>query len=256
MATPEIFVYDEADDVSTALCDDFVNLAQSSIADKGAFYCAISGGASLQLLKRMGSIETPIDWSKVYVYYVSDKSIGESGENDPTSAHSKAKSAFLDKVGIPESNVYPMIHAPGEETSGHNTEAHNYQKKIAETVPSEQGVPVFDYIVVNVGKDGRVGGLLPQSKEVELKDKKSLVVPIDTKGTPSLSFSLELINAARAIRVPLTTADKAETAKLAILKAKSCVDFPAAGVSDRARWLLDTQAATRVRSLVEVNVEQ
>jgi len=40
-------------------------------------------------------------------------------------------------------------------------------------------MPTLDYILLNVGKDGRIGGLYPDSKEIQITDPSQLILPVD-----------------------------------------------------------------------------
>jgi 6-phosphogluconolactonase len=98
-----------------------------------------------------------------------------------------------------------------------------------------------------MGKDGHVGSLYPDRKEVTTSTDK-WVLSVDKKSPSSITLSLPVMNSSRNIRIVLTGADKAEAALTAIEKLKSTLQFPVCGVVDdddsKSRWMIDLDAAS------------
>jgi len=91
----KIHVFSTAEQVSDAVCVDFVACISNAINTKGACYCAIPGGSALKMLTSIENSDL-VDWSKVFIFYVSQKC---TSPTDPSATHFKAKSIFLDSVG-------------------------------------------------------------------------------------------------------------------------------------------------------------
>lgn len=165
---PPVFVYKSQTDISVALCDEFKSIADDEIKKKGAFYVCVPGGSALKLLSGLKNVN--IDWSKVFMFYVNHKCVSNE---DPTATHFKAKNYFLDAVGA--KNVVTVATSE-RETQGHSTIAHFYEKDLKDIVPLKNGLPHFDLMVLGMGKDGHIGSLYPNRKEVEITEPWILTV--------------------------------------------------------------------------------
>jgi 6-phosphogluconolactonase len=109
--------------------------------------------------------------------------------------------------------------------------------------PGSSPRPRFDLVWLGMGRDGHTASLFPGALAVE--ERRRWVIPC-TAGTGSvvakrMTFTLPLINAARAVLFVVAGADKA--AALRSVRSGSR-DLPAARVRARSTlWLLDAAAA-------------
>eukprot|EP01038_Epipyxis_sp_PR26KG_P015318 gene15318-20643_t len=227
------------------LCKDIVTCAQQSIAAKGSFFLAVPGGSVLKMLNGLkDSAKYPIDWSKVYLFYVNHKCVEES---DPSSTHLKARSIFLDYQ--PAVNVFPIEFNVGDDPA---RTVHKYNECIDIIVnKNNEEIPKFDYMLLGVGKDGHIGSLYPNRSEVT--DTTAWVLPVDKKSPSSITLTLPVINNAKEIRVVLTGADKAESALIGIMRSEQPSIFPVCGVSTAATWMIDEESSHLVSSQVSCN---
>jgi 6-phosphogluconolactonase len=185
---PSVHIYKTSVDISTALCNDIAERAKEEITKKGSFFIAVPGGSVLKLLSGMKTL-SGIDWSKVYLFYVNHKCIPNS---DPSATHFKAKSLFLDAVKIPESNVICL--AEGLVAKGHDTDAHVYESKLRELLPRNNGLPEFDYMLIGAGKDGHIGSLYPDRKEVLSPTSGPWVLSVDKVRQNNFEFYYSLVD--------------------------------------------------------------
>lgn len=235
-----VYVYKDQQHLSKGICHDFIECATDEINKKGAFYCALPGGSILKMLSGLKSAKD-LDWSKVFVFYLNHKCCSNS---DPSGSHFKAKSIFLDAVGIPQTNVLTVGTDEVYVTSGHDTAANMYEKKIQDHVPSYFGLPRFDYILLAVGEGGRIGSLYPGRKEIAVKDR--IVIPVDKRQPASVTLSLPVINLAKNIRIATYGSDKADVVHTGVMRLTSPAVHPVCGV-DTAIWLVDKSAATNLQ---------
>lgn len=201
-----VSVYESVESVQDAICNDFIISAQNAISRHDRFYCAVPGGSVLKMLSGLKKIHEDkgfLDWNKIHMFYVNHKCVPV---DDASSTHFKAQSIFLDFCPI---NAYKMSESSGG-ASGHDTDADMYKVQIEGILPVKDGLPIFDYMLLGMGKDGHIGSLYPERKEVLMTDKHTWVLSVDKKNPPSISLSLPVMNAAREVRVVLTGADKAK----------------------------------------------
>lgn len=249
MSSPTVLVYSNPETLGSALCRDIKEAAATAIQKQGAFYLAVPGGSVLKLLSGLTEYADSLDWSKFFLYYVNHKCVPMT---DASATHLKAKKLFIDTCKIPASNVFSLVDVYGE-VKGHDTDAHNYEKAMKSSslpVDKSSGFPVFDFMLIGMGKDGHIGSLYAERKEVTENTSK-WVLSIDKKTPPSITLSLPVMNGARDTRVVLMGADKAEAALIGITKSKAANDFPVCGIkSSGTTWMIDKPCSELVKAKI------
>ena len=110
------------------------------------FTIALSGGTTpatlFEVWEREYATYTP--WSRIYFYWVDERCVPPG---DDQSNFGLAYRLLFSKVGIPASHYYRIVGegAPEEE-------AKQYSSIVKTTVPTVDGVPVFDFVLL-----GRTG---------------------------------------------------------------------------------------------------
>lgn len=155
------------------------------------FLQAVPGGSVLKMLGGLKELGKEVDWSKVFLFYVNHKCVPN---DDASATHFKALSIFLDAC---PAVAFSMTEAAVGVTKGHDTDAHLYRNQIESVLPQHDGLPIFDYMLLGMGKDGHIGSLYPGRKEVLMTDKHQWVLSVDKKSPSSISLSLPVMNAAR-----------------------------------------------------------
>jgi len=238
---PRVKVYPTAADVGKALCKDVVQVAQEAIASRGRCFIAVPGGSVLKLLAGLKDHATELDWSKLYLFYVNHKAVPTT---DASATHLKAKNLFVDALKM--TNVFPLDEPVAGH--GHDTIAHNYEGKLkAAGIPLDASgkVPVFDYMLLGMGKDGHIGSLYPDRKEVSNTTSR-WVLSVDKKDPASVTLSLPVMNAAIHKRVVLLGEDKQAAALKGITKAAPAIEFPVCGVDSSALWMIDKDCSGKL----------
>jgi 6-phosphogluconolactonase len=157
----------------------------TAVAERGVCYLALAGGETprgcYQRLARP-PYRQEVPWPKVFVYWSDERRVPL---DDPASNFAMAKAALLDHVAIPPAQIFPLV---GDPTS------------TIRQVPADGSRPRFDLIHLGMGEDGHTASLFPDRAEAE--ERKALVIAVDDAPKPPLqrlSFTLPLINAARAV---------------------------------------------------------
>lgn len=245
-----IHVYKNLDALSIGVCNDFVRCAQRAIAIRGIFTAAVPGGSVLKMLTGLKQKSSAVDWSKVKLFYVNHKCLPP---DDSSATHFKAKSLFLDTLS--EIQAFPLQISQDNnlQTDSAVNQAALYQQQLLAQVALVSGVPVFDYMLLGVGKDGHIGSLYPGRNEVAIKD--AYVVPVDKKSPASITLTFPVINAARHTRIVMSGADKAQAVVEGTLRTKPASEFPVCGVEGAdVKWMVDDAGSlivTKTTCIVE-----
>lgn len=219
----------------------FSQIAQASVALRGRFTVALSGGATPRHMHRMLSEEpylSEIPWNKTHIFWVDERCVAV---NDPASNYGAATTDFLSAVAIPQDQVHPMpTDLPPEEG------ATAYEKELVhffQTRPLE--IPMFDLICLGIGTDGHTASLFPGQSA--LTEGKRLIVPA-RGGNPyvdRLTMTFPVLN--NACEIVFLVSGKAKAPMLNAILEGPRDRFPAQmiqPVHGDLTWLLDQEAAS------------
>jgi len=222
-----------------------IRAAGAAISARGRFDWALSGGSTPAALYRVlasrGYVER-IDWSRVHFYWSDERCV------PPEHADSNfrmAREALLDAISPPASHVHRLA---GELPPA--TAAEQYELELAQAfaVAPGSGFPAFDLILLGMGADGHTASLFPGTPALEERRRWIVANDVASLGATRLTFTLPLINAARAALFLVAGADKAERLEQ-VLGRRARPPLPAELVrplGDDADWLVDTAAGARL----------
>ena len=209
----------------------------NTTADK--FSLCLSGGNTPKLLYETlakAEFASQIMWSKVHLFWGDERFVAKS---DSLSNYKMVKTALLDHISIPQSN----IHAVPVELGNSQLAAAAYEKELqsfygSKTFTTKQFL--FDITLLGIGTDGHTASLFP-GNEV-LKEKTAWVKAIHgAKPEDRITLTLPALESSKAVAFLVTGADKSAVLKQ-IFSGKS--DLPAAQVRPQGNlfWFLDQAA--------------
>ncbi len=234
----ELQIYRNPETLATALAELFVTTGNVAMADRGAFYVALSGGntprSAYELLAREPLVEQ-LSWSDTFVYFGDERCVPP---DDEQSNYRMAQKAFLDAVPIPHANVHRIA---GEADPGHA--ANEY----ASILRADLGnAPVFDLVMLGLGPDGHTASLFPGAAPDVDDEALVRAVYANSQMTWRVTITPKVINLARTVAFAVEGLDKA--AALAAVyegpidpsKYPAQIVHPASG---RLIWMVDELAA-------------
>ena len=141
---------------------------------------------------------------------------------------------------MPEANVHRVL---GENDPVQ--EAQRYGKEIEDGLPSANGLPQFDLIILGMGADGHTASIFPH--EMELLDSKEVcaVATHPESGQKRVSLTGQVINNARVVTFLVTGASKAEKVVEIFNQSGDWKSYPASYIkpdSGELTWYLDKAA--------------
>ncbi|MBI4838001.1 MAG: 6-phosphogluconolactonase [Nitrospirae bacterium] len=257
MKSPVIKVFPDLEAVSHHAASIFINLSAKSIAEHGRFAAAIPGGSTPKKLFELLALEeckNKIDWSRVHFFWTDERCV-------PVEANeSNFKLAFdllLSKIPLPAENIHRIKgELPPEDG------AQDYEKAL-ENFFGKSGLPVFDLIILGLGKDGHTASLFPGSDA--LQETKRVAVAIQpvrknfsnglnlgkmgNPGIPRITLTLPVLNNASQVIFLVSGSSKADMIKKILGTAAGGKHYPAGlvkPVHGNLLWLMDKKAGDRI----------
>ncbi len=189
-------ILETAKQVATAACEQILNAAEHAITEHGIFKLVLAGGSTPEKVYRLLA-QADADWSNWYIYYGDERCLPVD-HADRNSL--MATQAFLEKVAIPESQIFTIPAELGPEQA-----AQRYQQIVAEAVP-------FDMVLLGMGEDGHTASLFPGHQHQE--DELAHAVYNSPKPPPErVSISAKALSNTHQLIFLITGANKQEAVK-------------------------------------------
>jgi 6-phosphogluconolactonase len=229
-----------ADAVAAAAADRIVASGRNAIRRRGRFRIALSGGSTprgVYALLAAPPRADALDWSHVEFFWGDERACPP---DDPDSNFGLARALLLDRV----KGIRPQaVHRMPADANDRDRAASRYQAELARAfgVAADARPPALDLIWLGMGRDGHTASLFPGSSALAEQRRWVVATQAPPPSGERLSFTLPLINAARAVMFVAVGADK--SAALRSVRSGSS-DLPAAHVRARSTlWLVDAAAA-------------
>lgn len=186
----------------------WIELSTASVAEKGVFTAALSGGRTpIDLYQQLAACPHPLPWNQTHIFLADERFVPP---DDNLSNYRMINEQLLSRVPIPKKNIHPVL------TGGVLLEesAKEYEADMRTFFNiGDNDTPVFDLIMLGIGEDGHTASLFPEGDF--LQETKRLAIPVIADASPSerVSLSLGVINNAKNICFLITGEDKAFATK-------------------------------------------
>ena len=239
---PNIEVLSDPEGLALRGLEIFAADAHKAIQAKGTFYVAISGGQTPKhFFELLGQAQTAmaLPWNRIQLFWVDERYVPLDSQ---WSNYKLAVDTFLKKVPIPQENVHPIP----TEHSDSRISAHCYEHTIRKVFDlAENQVPVFDLILLGMGKDGHTGSLFPNSyAPLERENLTCVVYKLDEK-LNRITFTYPVLRAASHLAVLICGEEKANILKQVFTGEPDEVRYPIHilwPVLEKITWLVDNKA--------------
>lgn len=213
----------------------------TAIAARGVCTIALSGGGTPKPLYE-AIAQQKLPWDKLHIFWGDERYVPP---DDPESNQLMARTAWLDKVDIPASNIHPMPtddSDPAVAASKHEQELQEF----FQVAPGE--FPVFDIILLGIGDDGHTASLFPHTEALKVSDR--LVTVGNKDGQPRITFTYSLINQARYVMFVVAGASKKPALAEIFAPDGDASTYPSRLIQPQGElwWLLDRAAGEDLRS--------
>ncbi len=231
----EIHVFED----KAELADYFGEILAETTADGATKYIAISGGKTPETIFDHIAVKfaKSVKWNNIKIFWVDERCVAP---NDTESNYKMAKEHLLDKVAIPEANIFRV---KGELSP--NTALADYIEILSKDVPQKDGWPLFDLIVLGMGDDGHTASIFPHQINLWKAPESCAIGNHPVSGQPRVTLTGKSINNAKQIVMLITGKNKAEKFEQIVSYDQNSAKYPAKMI-DRSKtiWLLDEDAAS------------
>lgn len=201
-----IEVLPDADALALRAADLFALTAQAAAAARGRFAAALSGGetprAFYRLLARQ-QFAQKVPWRRVHLYWGDERCVPP---DDPASNYGAARDAFIRHVPLAAEQVHRMR---GEDDPAAAARAYDEElRALGRLEKPASEVPVFDLVILGLGRDGHTASLFPHSPAVD-EEERFCVATAAPDGSSRLTVTVPVLNAARRVVFLVTGGEKA-----------------------------------------------
>lgn len=235
------------------LAGSFAELLQQNVdkTDDNDFYSiALSGGSTPNKIFRYLSenFKDKINWAKIKIFFGDERCVPPDNEE---SNYRMANESLLKNISIPKENIFRI--------KGENNpvkEAARYEEVLKSNLPSLNGTPQFDLILLGLGEDGHTASIFPNQVNLFYSARLSEVAVHPQTKQKRITLTGKIINNAKLVVFIVTGKNKSKISNKIISRDHSGSVFPASFVSPRNGkiiWLLDFQASQLLNNQNEMN---
>lgn len=206
-AQREICICENAAALAQQTADEFVRLAQESVAARGRFTVALAGGSTPKAayaLLASAAYRDRVPWQQIDFFWGDERHVPP---DHPDSNYSMAYAGMLSKVTIPAAHIHRVTAERDAQQAADEYEA---------TLQTAFGLapdtmPRFDLILLGLGPDGHTASLFPGTAAVH-EFKRLVVAPwVEKFHTFRITLTPAVLCNAAHVVFAAGGSDKAET---------------------------------------------
>lgn len=237
----EVKIYETPEKVANAFAKELFRMVSESTQKR--FDIALSGGETPKLLFRYLSSKYAdlIPWHRLHFWWGDERCVAPDHED---SNYGAADIFLFSEIAIPEENIH---RAKGENEPV--LEAKSYGQQMQEQLNSRHEWPVFDLIILGMGKDGHTASIFPDQMELLGSANICEVAIQPESGQKRITLTGKVLNNANRVYFLVTGKGKAKRVSQIMNNFKKARKFPASHISPTngdLYWYLDEAAAERI----------
>jgi len=231
-------------DTPGQLAQEFADYFANWLEDKERVNIALSGGSTPGKLFRLWSEDggPDADWEKVHFFWGDERCVPP---DDPESNYKMAYDLFLEPLGIPSCNIHRIRgEMPAEAEIG------RYTEELEEHLPSKNGWPVFDLIMLGLGSDGHTASIFPDQIHLLDAEECCALAEHPVSGQQRITLTGKVLNNARQIVFLATGSGKKDRVREILQEEEVAGQYPASHIkppNGKLLWYLDRKAAEGIK---------
>jgi 6-phosphogluconolactonase len=246
----EYYVYQDAAAFAKHAAQYFGDQIRAAVEKRGVARIAISGGNTPKpvfALLASDELRDTVAWSRTQLFWVDERCVPPDAAD---SNYGMTRKALLDKVALPEANVFRMEgELPPEEAAA------RYESAIRNSMRLEGAeLPTFDLIALGMGDDGHTASLFPHTAGLHEFGRLVIANHVPQKDSWRITLTSPVINQARNVIFLIQGADKAAVLKRVLLGPYEPETLPSQLIqpaTGKITILLDEAAAAELPPTVE-----
>src|SRR5580692_1910405 len=180
----EIRTFSTPQELFHAAAEQVIDTANRSVAERGRFTIALSGGSTPKSLYTLiaANASATLPWDRMFFFFGDERHVPP---DDPDSNYRMVKESLLSTAAIPPANVFRV---PAENPDA-DAAAEMYEQTLRNFFALAPGeFPRFDLILLGIGPDGHTASLFPET--AALQEKARLVVAnwVEKLNTSRITF--------------------------------------------------------------------
>lgn len=236
-------VFETAEDVARAGAEQFVRLANDTIAKQGVFSVALAGGSTPRRMYQLIASDPfrgRIEWTLVHLFFGDERCVPHDHAD---SNYHMVYEALISHVDIPPSNVHAIIGEgdPIDNAGRYEVDLRSFFSGLA--------WPRFDLVLLGLGEDAHTASLFPQTPALAVKRAWVVANWIEKLRGYRITLTAPAINGAANVTFVIVGTEKAP-ALVEVLNGRYDPErLPAQLIKPKAgllTWLLDSQAASQL----------
>jgi len=238
-----LHIFKTPEDTARAVADLILEKAKDRVKHSLPLNIALSGGNTPKLLFNLLANEyaDSIPWHFMRLFWVDERCV------PPTHAESNYGMTYehlLKLVSVHDANVFPI---QGEIDP--DKEAKRYQNTLKAQLPSNNGMPKFDLVLLGMGDDGHTASIFPNDLSLLHSNQLVAVSTHPVSHQKRITITGQIIDHADNVIFLVTGASKANVLKQIIHREHDFVNYPASYIhaqSAPAHFFLDEAAAGKL----------
>ncbi|QMV16383.1 6-phosphogluconolactonase [Vibrio spartinae] len=232
-------IFQTADEVVHSLADDLKTYSEQG----RPVHISLSGGSTPKMLFKLlasAPYATSIQWHNLHFWWGDERCVAP---DDAESNYGEANALLFSQIQMPAENIHRIL---GENDP--TSEVERFAQEMLAQVPTQDGTPVFDWILLGVGADGHTASLFPGATHYQ-DPALALVASHPESGQLRVSKSARVLQAAKRISYLVLGAGKADIVHEIHTTAAEALPYPAAKVQSsqgETEWYLDKDAAAKI----------
>ncbi|PKF79838.1 6-phosphogluconolactonase [Vibrio sp. vnigr-6D03] len=232
-------IFQTADQVVESLANDLKTFSEQG----KPVHISLSGGSTPKMLFKLLATEayaTAIQWKNLHFWWGDERCVAPE---DAESNYGEANTLLFSQIEIPAENIH-RIRGENEPKA----EAERFANEMAEVIPTENGTPVFDWILLGVGADGHTASLFPEQTNYN-DENLSVLASHPESGQIRVSKTAKVLEAAKRISYLVLGAGKIEIVNEIHTTPAEALPYPAAKIQSKTgetEWYLDSDAASKI----------
>ena len=232
----QILIKETEAELASFAAELFIEIAASSIADRGSFSVALSGGTTPRSLYTIlaSAYRDKLDWGVARFFFGDERNVPAES---PDSNYRMASDSLLEPLGIDPGKVVRWRTELGVTAA-----AAEYQQHIEGSAP-------LDLVLLGLGADAHTASLFPNTNALKETTKLAASNWVEKLNDYRLTMTFPAINRSTNVMFVVAGGEKAEAMRLVLESEFRPDEYPAQMVqpeNGQLFWLIDRRAASRL----------